>query len=603
MTSTRTTIALGAALLCLLGGQLLFAHDVPALADAATPLGITLHLLGFGLGWYGFQTECLRRTVVEPPRHLQWLAIGLVIGLAGTLRLVWLETVPFRIDGDAAAFGSSAANFLKPGAPPLIGTGWQSHTNLYFFLESLALRIFGRSALGLRFFGALGGTLGVLAIYVLGRSLWNFWVGFWAALVTAVLPFHLVFSRVGTEVIHMTWLLPLTIWSTWQGWRNNAWGWFLFGGAVTGLSQYFYPGARLIPILVVAQIGLLSWMPPDGARSWRRGAWALLWIGVGTLVVYGPMIQYFIQHPAMYTARVNIVNIFSSGWLDQAMAERPWWLVIGEQIYRAYLPFLFPVGGPALWYVWPQYLGSFDAALFALGLLGIWVGRNTPRWLRYFLAVYLGVGLVLGGVLTIDTPMPSRYIIFVPAVALSMGYALNRLIQQLRGPLPTPQRELALGLVLGSVCLYGGINVSTYLRHDTTAIWNSDYTGQIASYAARYVVALPEQEFAIVFLQTQGMYYEASPVLAFLSNKPGLNVKDELSCRVLMNVIRQPYTIVLAPPERIAELRRMHERLPASQIEVLRNPLGQEIIGILHVRMPTSDAPFCLTLPGDTPRP
>lgn len=581
-----------AALLCLLAGQLLFTLNLPSTAGFAVPLGVVLHLLGGVFGWLSLGGEARSKADGVPPRRIQLLAMIAVVMLTGLLRFVWLETLPFRIDGDAAAFAAAADDFLRPNPPSLIGTGWQSHTNLYLFLESLVLRIFGYTAFGLRFFSALGGTLSILAIYALGRSLWNFWVGFWAALIMAVLPFHLVFSRIGTEVIHVTWLLPLVVWSIWQGWTKNNWRWFLLGGIATGLSQYFYPGARLIPILAVAQIGLLTLYPPEGVRSWRRGSWGLLWLVVGVLAIYGPMILYFLRRPEIYSARISIVSIFSSGWLERELAQRPWWIVLIEQLRDAYLPFVFPLKGPAIWYVWPQYLGPFDAALFGLGLIGVWAGRQAPRWLKLFLALYLLLGMFLAGVLTIDTPMPSRYVIFVPAIAICAGYALDRLIQALRTP--TAQRPLTLGLALAVISLYLSINISSYLKHDTEAIWDSDQTGQMATYAARYLQRLAEQDFEIFFLQTELMYYEASPVLAFLTDKPGNNIKKEFTCNVVANVVRKPHTIFIAPEERIGELRQMNKRLAMSKLEVLSTPQDKQIVGILEVWQPVQSAPLCL---------
>lgn len=597
MGSTRMLLPLFAALLCLIGGQLLFALSPAAAPGFAVPLGAVLHVLGGVLAWLSFRHAAGSETEELPSRRTQLLAIAGVVVLAGLLRFVWLETLPFRIDGDAAAFAAAADDFLRPNPPALIGTGWQSHTNLYLFLESRVLWLFGYTAFGLRCFGALGGTLGVLAIYALGRSLWNFWVGFWAALITTVLPFHLVFSRVGTEVIHVTWLLPLAAWSIWQGWRRNDWRWFLMGGLATGLSQYFYPGARLIPILAVAQIGLLTLFPPAGARSWRRGGWGLLWLVVGALAIYGPMIPYFIRRPEIYSARITIVSIFSSGWLAQQLEQRPWWSILIDQLRDAYLPFFFPLKGPAIWYVWPQYLGPFDAALFGLGLIGVWAGRQTPRWLKLFLALYLLLGMFLAGVLTIDTPMPSRYVIFVPAIALCAGYTLDRLIRALRRPMT--QHALKLGLALAVVCLYLGINLSSYLRHDTEAIWDIDHTGQMATYAARYLQALPGQDYEIFFLQTEWMYYEASPVLAFLTDKPGNNIKKEFTCDVAANVVRKPHTVFIAPEERLGELQAMNKRLAMSKLAVQTTPQDKPIVGVLEVWQPVQDAPLCLASADD----
>jgi 4-amino-4-deoxy-L-arabinose transferase-like glycosyltransferase len=594
MNSIQTPLIFFGALLCLCAGQLLFNVELPIASRLAVQLGVGLHLLGGLLAWRSFRHQQPIETLHEPPRRWELLAIGLLMALAAALRLLWLETLPFRIDGDAAAFAAAADDFLRPNPPPLIGTGWQSHTNLYFFLESLSLRVFGYSALGLRFFGALGGTLSVLAIYALGRSLWNFWVGFWAALIMAVLPFHLVFSRVGTEVIHVSWMLPLVTWSIWRGWRGNDWRFLLLGGAVTGLSQYFYPGARLIPILAIAQIGLLLLLPAEGARQWRRGGRALLWLLVGGLAIYGPMIPYFMRRPEIYSARIGLVSIFSGSWLAERLAEHPWWFVLGDQLRRAYLPFVFPVDGPQIWYVWPQYLGPLDAALLVLGLIIVWAG-SPARWLKLFLAIYLGLGMFLAGVVTIDTPMPSRYVIFLPAVALCIGCALERLVLLLSALPLTPRRSTALGLALGAVSLYLGSGVASYLKHDTEAIWDIDQTGQTATYAARYLRALPEQEYEIFFLQTEWMYYEASPVLAFLTDKPGLNIKKELDCSVMHNVVRQRHSVFIAPRERIPELERIRERLPAATLEVLTNPQEQQVVGILQLKLPGTSTPFCVT--------
>ena len=584
-----------AALLILAGSQWLFSASENSFGPWTTFAGGILLLLGGGLAYRAFTTgSCSCPGDHREPTWRTQVALGIMLTLlAAALRLIWLDRLPFKLDGDAAAFALSGVDFLGPEPPPLIGTGWQSHTNLLFMLYSFMVRLFGRTIIAVRSLSVLGGIFGVVAIMYLGRMLWSPRVGLLAGLVTAVLPFHLVFSRLGTEVIHMTWLLPLTTIGVFQGWQRESRAWLFFAGAVTGLSQYFYPGARLIPILVVIQIGLLALVPatnpanPLTERRWRRLLAALGWTGLGFILIYGPMLHYFWQHPEQYTARVKLVSITSPGWLDRQLEQRRLWRILGEQVRRAYLPFLYPIGGAQLWFVWPQYLGKLDAALLALGLVGLVATHNTPRWVPYYLGAYLGLGMLLGGVLTIDTPMPSRYVIFVPAVALLIGYALDECVRAMmawRSDPPFSRRaEIRQGLIIGALGAYAVGNVSAYVQHDAVDTWNVDTTNQMATYAARYLRDLPDQQFDIYFLQTPLMYYRATPALPFLIDQHGTNLPEPISRATLLPALRPRQSVVIAPPGRIEELRQVSADLPVAEFQSIHNPRGVEVVAVLRI--------------------
>lgn len=581
-------------LLCFVLGQLCFALPLRIGGVALAAPGIGFYALGLAIALRSFRHAGLHEypALWEPSRRAQWLCvIGLAL-VAGGLRFAWLATLPGRVDGDAAAFALSAAEFLKPRPPSLIGTGWQAHTNLYFFLVSLMIRVFGRSALAIRAFSALGGTLGVLAVFALGRSLFDVRTGLLAGFVLTFLPFHLIFSRVGTEVVHLTWLLPPVILLLYEGWLHESpWRWLL-GGTIAGLSQYFYPGARLIPIVAVVQIALLAWFPPDGAaRNLPQAAHALKWIALGFVLVYAPMIAHYAQYPDTYLARIKLVSI-TDGWLQEQLEFRPWWRVLGEQVWRAALPFHYPVGGSPLWYLWPQYLQPLDAALLSLGLLLIFVQRSTARWLKLWFTAYIGLAILLGGVMTIDTPMPSRYMILIPAVALAIGRALAELVQRATAG-GGHRRELALGAMIGLLLAYAALNVQTYLRHDTQEIWNSDLTNQAATLAARYFQTLPDQNYQILFLEGDAMYYGASPTLPFLTGKTGVNITEPLSCAVLYNNLEPGHAVIIAPRSRVEELEQMQPRLDGSTFVALTNPKGETIAGVLELMSPNGGQAQC----------
>lgn len=579
LTRSRLVPGVLIAVLCFVLGQLCFTTPVTQRADLLIA-GIGLHLLGALLAARSiYRADTMRDTAVTVP----WWLPAIVVLLGAALRLIWLDRLSLRIDGDATAFALGATIFLQPKHPPLIGTGWQSHTNLYLWLVSLPMHVFGHSVWSVRILSAIGGSLGVLAIWALGR-LWNPRVALLAALAAAVLPFHLVFSRVGTEVVHLTWQLPLAIVLLWHGWHTRAWYWLALGGAIVGLSQYFYPGARLIPLLSVAQIGLMALDAPR-ERRWRRAIWALLIVGAAFTLVYSPMIGYYLRHPDIYTARLKLVSITSTGWLDRQLETRPIWRVMGEQMLRAAIPFHYPIGDGSglLWWLWPQYLGPLDAALLSLGLIGVWLGRDTPRWLRHYLLLNIVGAIILGGVLTIDTPMPSRYMVLIPAVIVLIGYALDLVIQHMLALIGSRRRLVASSAIVGLLIGYGLGNLSTYLRHDTQAVWESDSTNQTATLAARYLQQQPDQDYQIVFLSTGYIYFKASPTLAFLTAKTGVDLKEPLSCATLQPLIRAPRTVLIAAPDRIDELRAFQARVRSHELAVLRNPRGQEVTAILSV--------------------
>ncbi len=582
-------------LLGLLLGQLIFGVGAPVVWRALA--GTLLHLLGAALIWIGIPAAS-----AEPASRLSRSGEGLAIAgltiLAAAARLIWLDRLPFKIDGDAAAFALSAADFLTLDPPPLFATGWQAHTNVYFWLESWSLRLWGRTVFGLRFGSALGGTLSVPAIWWLGREVGGPRLGLLAALALTALPFHLVFSRVGTEVIQMSWITPLVAVCLLRGWREDRWRWSIAGGALIGLSQYIYPGARLIPLLAAAQIGLMALFPPERQRSWRRVNRSIGGAALGCALIYGPIVPYYLAHPQLYTQRIAIVSIFASGWLAEQLRTRPLLNVLGEQIWRAYLPFHYPVGGSPLWYVWPQYLRPIDAVLSLAGAVAIIRAPGIASWAKRWLIVYLGGGIILAGVLTIDTPMPSRYVIFLPAIALLIGAGMGQAMQAARR-LGSRRPDMVSGAIAGALAAYLLTGAATYYRHDTEAILSHDHTGHVVTHAARFLQQQPDDHYDILFLHTDLVYYQANPALAFLTGKDGENLEEPLSCAALQRHETSRRLVIIAPPERLSELEAFAQRLSEGNLTVLSDERAQPIAGVLDLPPHVGASPRCSAPPAE----
>lgn len=72
---------------------------------------------------------------------------------------------------------------------------YEQHPPPYFLLQKVALTLFGYTTFVARFVSLVGGVLGVVAIYYLGKELINRRVGIIAALFTSVNYFHIFYSQ------------------------------------------------------------------------------------------------------------------------------------------------------------------------------------------------------------------------------------------------------------------------------------------------------------------------------------------------------------------------------------------------------------------------
>src|SRR4051812_12971497 len=103
-TSPGPTPVLVAPLLFVVAGQVLVAGVAPGSLGPAVLAGAALHAVGGVLAWRSLRGDRPADRRVEPSQRIEAIAVVAVVALAASLRLVLLDSVPFRIDGDAAGF-------------------------------------------------------------------------------------------------------------------------------------------------------------------------------------------------------------------------------------------------------------------------------------------------------------------------------------------------------------------------------------------------------------------------------------------------------------------------------------------------------------------
>jgi 4-amino-4-deoxy-L-arabinose transferase-like glycosyltransferase len=131
----------------------------------------------------------------------------LILLLAAFFRLYQLGSIPAGLLNDEANKGYDAYSLLLTGKDqwgaflPLTNLrGFGDYPPpLYQYLSIVPIALLGLSAFSVRVVSAFAGVTSVLAIFFVGRKLFNEKVGLYAALLLAILPWAVGLSRVGME--------------------------------------------------------------------------------------------------------------------------------------------------------------------------------------------------------------------------------------------------------------------------------------------------------------------------------------------------------------------------------------------------------------------
>lgn len=231
-----------------------------------------------------------------PPRAVTAALLVLVLAAALGLRVYRLAELPAGFFCDEAGNGFNTACLLHAGRdetgarwPLYVWSFGTSYKNpVFVYSAMLPMAALGPTELAVRLTAALWGVATVLAMFCLGRALMGPLVGLVAALLLAVCPWHLHFSRIGFELVTLPFFFTCAVtclvrWT--QGRRTLA-----QGAVLLGLSLYTYAPAKLFVPLFTAGFVLL-FRHPLRAR-WRE----TLLAAVLLLVAAAPVAIFDLAH-------------------------------------------------------------------------------------------------------------------------------------------------------------------------------------------------------------------------------------------------------------------------------------------------------------------
>jgi Dolichyl-phosphate-mannose-protein mannosyltransferase len=346
------------------------------------------------------------------------LPITLTI-IAFSIRAFALGRIPIVLTGDEGSSGIAALGPIHGDINNPFISSWFSFPSLFFFIQSLSIRIFGQTTQALRLVSAFAGALTVTATYFTARVLFDRRTALVAAIFLTAYSYHINFSRIGLNNIWGGLWYTIVIGAVWYGWEHEEGKAFILAGLCLGIAQYFYPSGRVLILPIMAWFAIMAFVNREKFKRVFPNTLIMLLI---SFVVVLPLGLFYIHHPDEFMAPFNRVSIFGPilSSLIQS-SSRLIWLILLMQITKGLSAFTnIPINA---WYrPGIPLLLPLPASLFLLGILILLVRHYKDRF--PLLALWILTFGFIGG-LSESTPAAQRYIAAAPVCALLIGYGLS----------------------------------------------------------------------------------------------------------------------------------------------------------------------------------
>jgi 4-amino-4-deoxy-L-arabinose transferase-like glycosyltransferase len=486
------------------------------------------------------------------PSRIDVMAVAGLVLVALLARAIRAETIPWQLSGDEGSGGLSAVDFVEGRLDNPFTVAWFSFPSLYFFVQSLSIRLFGQTISALRWTSALAGALTVGLLYGFARVAFGRWVALAAAAYLAAFHFHIHFSRLGLSNIWDGLFASAFALALWWGWSRESRLGVCLAGIALGLSQYFYPGIRVLFLLLPVWLLIMAWRDRAGFRRRLPHLVALL---VALVVVALPLAVHYLAHPTDFTAPMMRVSLW--GRLREG---QPWYQIEGVWAYlisklltsalaftAANLQFYYQSNTPMLL--------PLPATLFLVGLVVMLFEPRKP--IHLWIALWLAGAVVIGAV-SDSTPAAQRYVVAAPAVALVVALGLVGGASLLAKAMPSAATPISVGAV--AVLLFAGWGDLTFYFGDFSASHTvGDANTEVATALGKYL-ATREPGTQVYFLGGRMGYFTHATIRYLAPEAIGRDVNDALTGPPDWEISGPTIFVVL--PERRAELQHIMNRYP-----------------------------------------
>jgi 4-amino-4-deoxy-L-arabinose transferase-like glycosyltransferase len=529
---------------------------------------------------------------IDSPSWTRWeLALLIVIALFALVLRVWnLRNVPFNIYPDEIMTGSVAErSYLVGPAPPLFSTVWGDVElpALWFAIVAGALKLGGISLAVVRLPAALFGAAAVLPFYGFLRNTWGRIAAVSGAGIMALSAVDVHYSRMALNNITTPFFWTICFFFLMRGLSSRKPIDWILAGLAGGMSEYFYYGTRLLPLLLVAFVAYLL------VIHWRHARHYLVqlgWLVLGFLVGFGPLLSYFATHRGLYYGRgagLMTWNHVPTSWLDLEKMCQTLWPIMSENLLG-----ISTHSAQDIMYYAPLLLKP-EAALLVLGVaLIVWKWRHPAA----FLLLISGVGvLVVGGTLVMypngSPPMPAHWTPAFPTFYAAIAVPFGAWIQASEAALSHRWRWIAPAVVTLGLAMLACANINFYFHKyyaNPGTLRSRHYRASQELYEeqtvqSRYMASLGPN-YRVIVIGRSSYPYDAETTRYLVSSQEYIimaNPERELSS--IRQLDGKGLAFLFFPGnEQYREI--VHARFPGGADKEVNNPIGKYLFSTYLVK-------------------
>jgi hypothetical protein len=484
-----------------------------------------------------------RHQYLDRARELRYeLCLGLIVVLTIAMRFWHLGSLPPGLDGLEASWALKALDLVQhPNHIIQVFAGGIGN-GLFIVAESIAIRIHGTTATAARIVPAIGGSLGVLAIYGWVTSWFGKRAGLTAGFLAAVVPWFVVISRYDSPAAFVPLGVALVLWAATGAIRQKNWILALESGFVGALLlQTRTAWIYVVVLVLVAAKQLLQ--PKFRSEYGRIVAFAT---GLETLVSIPLIIQtvrglhWHLSLAGVGNSIIHGINVISDTLL--------------MLVWRGDPSFKFNIGGTPM-------LNLFIALMLVVGLL---VAGSRSRQARYraLLGLFLA-GVVLTALTSPDAPSAYGSFLVAPLAVALAAVGIEYMLGTWYSTFPINAAARTLGIVpivvLLAVTGYQGYqqyfvawaqSPEVYEAYNERAAGLSDFLVRDVFTGPRYVLLTGDDANVVSFLT----YRKASYSLLRISEIDALPQDDQA----------RQFILIASPTE--TEISKLKARYPKARL-------------------------------------
>ena len=501
----------------------------------------------------------------------EWLALALLVALAGCFRLYRIGEIPSGPWVDELAAAANAVNLAgrQPFAPfattPLfeVGPQWVHTPNLYLYFCYAVLWLSGFSQLGMKLISVLPGIAAPPLLYLLGRRFLSRESVLLAAGLLAVSHWQVTVSRWGWDEVLVTALTVAAFAVLVSGVQDERPSSFFLAGALTGLAQFAYVAARLSAIAAISFLALRAIQLRRRRQLTQLGVFS-----AGLLQTVLPIAVFWFAHPTSFAVREREISILPQllagdlrPLLENLRAYGLMLLVRGDANPRQNIPGL-PMLDPVV------------GLLFVVGFLAA-----VAAWRRAELQLtllWLSIGLA-GGILSHPESAPNSYRVGVvaPACLLIAGMGWQAAVGIARKARLEALARWSPYLAAGLVALSGALTYASYfvVRPASRECWLAVQEGaycEVLRQGAERIMDGRAQVFLDRRLNWLTTRLQFDTLVARRRSPAAFRWVDERA----MEPTTLRGAVLFAAPKGYPEMSAALQALPARAVA---NPFGEEI--------------------------